>query len=43
MVLATYNGEKYILEQIKSIQNCHRYTDLVARIIIVDDGSTDNT
>lgn len=39
-VIATYNGEKYILEQIASILNQTRKVD---EIIIVDDGSSDET
>lgn len=38
--MATYNGEKYVEEQIKSILN-QSYRNV--RIIIRDDGSTDNT
>lgn len=38
--MATYNGEKYILEQINSILPQLRDTD---ELIISDDGSTDNT
>jgi len=40
IVMATYNGEKYIAEQIDSILN-QTYKDI--RIIIRDDGSIDNT
>ncbi len=40
IVLATYNGEKYIIDQLKSILN-QTYKDFY--IIIVDDNSTDNT
>lgn len=43
IVLATFNGERFLTEQIKSIQNNHSYAEKVARIIVVDDGSTDNT
>lgn len=43
IVVATFNGEQYIKAQIESIQRSLRYTELVSRIIIVDDGSTDNT
>jgi len=43
IVLATYNGAKFIEEQITSIQNNTFYTDVVARFIIVDDGSSDQT
>lgn len=40
ILLATYNGEKYIAEQIDSIMN-QTYKDW--NLIIRDDGSTDNT
>lgn len=40
ILLATYNGEKYIAEQIESIQN-QTFTDW--RLLVSDDGSTDNT
>ena len=40
VVMATYNGEKYIEEQIKSILNQKRLPD---EIIINDDGSKDKT
>jgi len=43
IVLATFNGEFYLEEQIKSIQNNHQYLECIARLIIVDDGSTDKT
>ncbi|MGJ8581093.1 MAG: glycosyltransferase, partial [Psychromonas sp.] len=43
IVLATYNGERFLVEQVKSIQACLDYQALVSRFIIVDDGSTDNT
>ncbi|WP_258558808.1 glycosyltransferase [Grimontia hollisae] len=42
-MLATYNGEKYIEEQIKSVQRNDGYQFLVNSIIVVDDGSSDNT
>lgn len=40
VVLATYNGEKHLLEQLKSIndQSCSP-----KELIVVDDGSSDNT
>ena len=41
IIMATYNGERYLKEQIDSILN--QNTDLEYEIIIVDDGSTDNT
>ncbi|MCI8640276.1 MAG: glycosyltransferase family 2 protein [Clostridia bacterium] len=40
VLLATYNGEKYLKEQIESILN-QTYSNI--RLIISDDGSTDNT
>lgn len=40
IVLATYNGQKYILEQLNSI---NRQTRVVDEVIISDDGSCDNT
>ncbi len=43
IVLATFNGERYLAEQVKSIQRNHVYSEQVARLIIVDDGSTDKT
>jgi glycosyltransferase involved in cell wall biosynthesis len=43
VVIATYNGEQYIQEQIQSIQQNYGYSEMVARMIVVDDGSTDTT
>ena len=43
IVLATYNGEKFIEEQITSIQKNEHYGALVRNIIVVDDGSCDST
>ena len=40
ILLATYNGEKYIREQIDSILN-QNHKDF--RLLISDDGSTDKT
>lgn len=40
VVLCTYNGEKYIEEQLHSILSQKRPVD---EIIILDDGSTDHT
>lgn len=40
ILLATYNGEKYVKEQIESILN-QTYTNF--KLIIADDGSTDQT
>jgi len=43
IVLATYNGQAFLAQQIKSIQNNAGYQQWVNKIIISDDGSTDNT
>jgi len=43
IVLATYNGEKHIAEQINSIQQSVHYVELISRLIIIDDGSNDST
>jgi len=43
IVLATYNGQTFIAEQIKSIQANLDYHTKVNRIIVTDDGSTDDT
>ena len=40
IALATYNGEKYLQEQLDSITNQTRYPD---EVVITDDGSTDST
>jgi len=40
IIMTTYNGAKYILETIESIRN-QTYTEW--ELIIIDDGSTDNT
>ena len=40
VAMATYNGEKYIKEQIKTILDCLEEND---ELVISDDGSTDNT
>lgn len=40
VAMATYNGEKYIYEQLESINNQTRKVD---EVIISDDGSADNT
>lgn len=40
VVIATYNGEKYILEQLNSILTQSKQ---VGEIVITDDGSTDST
>jgi glycosyltransferase involved in cell wall biosynthesis len=43
IVLASFNGSKYIKEQIESIQLCNGYDKLVNKIIISDDYSSDDT
>jgi len=43
IVLATYNGEKHIAEQINSLQQSVHYAELISRLIVIDDGSEDNT
>lgn len=43
IILATYNGQAFVAEQIKSIQANLGYHDTVSKIIVTDDGSTDNT
>ncbi|WP_051143799.1 glycosyltransferase family 2 protein [Psychromonas hadalis] len=43
IVLATYNGEAFLAEQIESLQHSNGYDEWVNRIIVVDDGSTDAT
>lgn len=40
VVVATYNGEHYIDEQLRSIESCLTQNDV---ILVVDDGSTDAT
>ena len=40
VLMSTYNGEKYILEQLKSLEN---QKDVLINLFIRDDGSTDNT
>ncbi len=40
IAMATYNGEKYIKEQLDSLQN---QTLQPSELVVVDDGSTDNT
>ncbi len=40
IVMTTYNGEKYIIEQMDSI---YKQTMLAEEVLIFDDGSTDNT
>jgi len=43
VVLASCNGQAYIQQQIESIQHCVGYADLVVRLLVVDDASTDAT
>ncbi|WP_061013159.1 glycosyltransferase family 2 protein [Photobacterium leiognathi] len=43
IVLATYNGEQYLEQQIESLQNSEQYHQLINRLIITDDGSSDAT
>ena len=40
VLMATYNGEKYLNDQLKSIFN---QTDVLVKVLVRDDGSTDNT
>lgn len=40
VVMATYNGEKYIIEQLKSLRD---QTKLIDEVLIYDDGSQDKT
>lgn len=43
IILATYNGEKFLAEQIRSIQGNNGYDKWVSRLLVIDDGSTDTT
>lgn len=43
IVLATYNGQDFLEEQVKSIRQNSGYQKWVNQIIIADDGSTDKT
>ena len=43
VVLATFNGQAYIQQQIESIQRCEGYATLVSRILVLDDSSSDAT
>ncbi|MDG3088660.1 glycosyltransferase family 2 protein [Vibrio hannami] len=43
IVLATYNGAEFIEQQVQSIQNNRNYAQLISSLIVVDDGSSDNT
>lgn len=40
VVMTTYNGQKYVLEQMESLRNQTRAID---EVIIMDDGSKDDT
>ena len=40
VLMATYNGEKYLNDQLKSIFN---QTGVLVKVLVRDDGSTDNT
>ena len=42
VVIPAYNAEKTIIEAISSVEKQTRY-DLINEIIVVNDGSTDNT
>lgn len=42
VIMSTYNGERYLVEQLESILN-QNLADVELSIIIRDDGSTDNT
>ena len=39
LVMAVYNGEKYLIEQLDSIR---KQTYLIDEVILIDDVSTDN-
>lgn len=43
IVLATYNGEKYLAEQLDSILTNVGFHELIGEIVVTDDGSSDNT
>ncbi|GAM73791.1 alpha-L-Rha alpha-1,3-L-rhamnosyltransferase [Vibrio ishigakensis] len=43
VVMATYNGERYIKEQLQSIVRCEGFKERIKQIIISDDNSTDKT
>ncbi|MEA3544361.1 MAG: glycosyltransferase family 2 protein [Thermodesulfobacteriota bacterium] len=43
IVLASYNGQTFIAEQLISLQSCVGYSDCVERVLVVDDASVDNT
>ncbi|BBV75617.1 glycosyl transferase [Raoultella planticola] len=43
IVMATYNGDKYIRKQLDSILNNNKFEDYVEEFIITDDNSSDDT
>ena len=43
IVIATFNGEKYITEQLDSILSSEDFDSIVNKIIISDDNSSDRT
>ncbi|HDW0771602.1 TPA: glycosyltransferase, partial [Escherichia coli] len=43
IVMATYNGDKYIRKQLDSILNNNKFEDYVDEFIITDDNSSDDT
>jgi len=43
IVLASYNGQDFIAEQLRSLQRCCGYTEKVCRVLVVDDASDDHT
>jgi glycosyltransferase involved in cell wall biosynthesis len=43
IVIATYNGERYLKAQLDSIVAAEGFNELVERVVVVDDGSLDAT
>jgi len=43
IVLASYNGQDFIAEQLCSLQLCFGYAEKVCRVLVVDDASDDHT
>ena len=43
IILASYNGQTYISDQLRSLQRCADYTERVKCVLVVDDASEDNT
>ena len=43
IILASYNGQTYISDQLRSLQRCADYTERVQRVLVVDDASDDNS